>query len=317
MSVSPRPNFFLVGTVKGGTTALHRYLYAHPDIYVSPVKEVNYFSKDAIYPELFAKDYRHDVAIDIDKYLSGERLQPVHIAHITDEATYQRLFDRVKNETAIGEMSLSYMLYDGVAEKIKSYNSDAKIIMILRNPSERAYSQYIMNLKQGKILNDNFLEEIINDDSASPSGWGINHQYLYIGKYYKQVKNYLNVFPKNQVKIILYDDLVEDAQAVMKELFRFLEVTEDIIIDSNKKYNEGGMSRFSYLNYYLNQWGIIQSAKNILPYSWRAVLKKLFYTQNNIPKLSDTDRKWLNDYYREDIIALQNCIDRDLSAWLK
>lgn len=317
MKIHKRPNFFLVGTVKGGTTALHRYLSSHPQVFVSPIKEVNFFSKDAIHPENFSDDYKHDVSVDIEKYLSGDMAYPIHIAHITDEKTYIKLFDKAQDECAIGEMSLSYLLYDGVAEKIKSYNNDAKILMILRNPSDRAFSQYIMNLKQGKILKTNFIEEIVKDEKAFPSGWGANHQYLYIGKYYNQVKNYLEVFPKEQVKVLLYDDFLTNPQKVLSEMFSFLGVSNDLIIDSKQKYNESGLSRFPRINYFLNQTGILQYAKQILPYSWRGFIKTLFYTQKNLPKLEKNDRKWLIEYYREDILALQKLINKDLSAWLK
>ncbi len=317
MNNAKKPNFFLVGTVKGGTTALHRYLTSHPQVYVSPIKEVNYFSKDAIHPEHFSADYRHDIDIDIEKYLCGDRKHPVHIAHVTDEITYHKLFDDVNDEIAVGEMSLSYLLYDGVAEKIKSYNGDAKILMMLRNPVERAFSQYIMNLKQGKILADNFLEEIKKDAKAAPAGWGANHQYLYIGKYYKQVKNYLEVFPRDQVKILLYDDYIAAPEEILREMFTFLGVSIDVEIDSSQKYNEGGISRFSRLNYFLNQMGLIQKAKQILPYAWRGFFKDIFYTQKNMPKLEKQDRDWLIAYYRDDILALQDLIHKDLSAWLK
>jgi hypothetical protein len=317
MNIQKRPNFFLVGTVKGGTTALHRYLSSHPQVFVSPIKEVNYFSREAIHPENFSDDYKHDIAVDVEKYLSGNMSYPVHIAHITDEKTYHKLFEKVKDELAIGEMSLSYLLYKGVAEKIKSYNSDARVLIMLRNPADRAFSQFIMNLKQGKILNTNFREEITRDDQVVPSGWGINHQYLYIGKYYNQVKDYLEVFPKEQVKVLLYDEFLASPQKILSEMFTFLGVANDIVIDSNQKYNEGGKSRFPHMNYFLNHSGILQKAKQILPYSWRGNFKRLLYTQKNLPKLEEKDRNWLIDYYREDILALQKLINKDLSAWLK
>jgi hypothetical protein len=318
MSISEKqPNFFVVGTVKGGTTSIHRYLSNHPQIYMSPIKEVNYFSDEFINKNNFAKDYKHDINVNIEKYLAGDRKHPVHIAHIADQQTYNKLFDRVENQKAIGEMSLSYMLYGGVAEKIFNFNPNSKIVMILRDPAERAFSQYIMNLKQGKILTQDFLKEIRQDDDRSVKGWGANHQYLQIGKYYKQVKNYLDVFPKNQVKIILYDDYKKDAAATIKDLFEFLNVEKEFQIDTTAKYNESGISRFSRLNYFLNHLGIIGWLKRLLPYQSRAFLKKILYAEKNIPQMSLEERKWLVEYYREDIMSLQKLVNLDLSPWMK
>jgi len=79
------PNFFMVGVVKGGTTSLHHYLSQHPEIYMSPVKETNYFSRGDIDIKAFSKDYAHDVNVDLRKFFAGDMKQTIHIAHITAE----------------------------------------------------------------------------------------------------------------------------------------------------------------------------------------------------------------------------------------
>lgn len=310
------PNFFIVGVVKGGTTSLYRYLVQHPQVYMSPVKETNFFSRDAIDINLFTKDYKHDVDVNLKEFLQTDFSEIIHIAHVTKEEDYNLLFKKVKEEIAIGEISNSYILYPGVAEKIYQYNPLSKIIMMLRNPSERAFSQYLMNLRQGKTLNKNFIEEVLEDSKKSHQGWGANHQYLMIGNYYEQVKRYLDIFPKEQVKIFIYDDYKENPSAILKEMTIFLGL-DDFTFDTNQKYNEAGLPRFSNINYWLNQSGVMSWAKNIFPHRWRAPLKKLIYKEDNIPKLQKEERQWLINYYKEDILKLEKLIDRDLSKWLQ
>lgn len=311
-----KPNFFVVGVVKGGTTSLYQYLVQHPQVYMSPVKETNYFSRDAIDEKLFATDYKHDVDVNIKAYLKTDFSQTIHIAHITDDDDYNQLYKNVKTELAIGEISNSYILYPGVAQKIYDYNPKSKIVMILRNPVERAFSQYIMNLRQGKMLNKNFIEEISEDAKNPKQGWGANHQYLSIGNYYQQVKWYLEVFPKEQVKIYLFDDYKANPTDILQDLSKFLGV-DNFNFDTNEKYNEAGMPRFSKINYFINQTGIISFAKKIFPHHWRAPLKKMLYRGDNIPKLKEEDKHWLINYYKEDVLKLQGLIDKDLSKWLK
>jgi hypothetical protein len=311
------PNFFLIGTVKGGTTSLHRYLDQHPDIYLSPIKEVNFFSKDDIHPEHFSRDYRHDVNIDLKAYLQSDMQHPIHIAHVTDEKEYLQLFRNVKNEKAIGEMSLSYMLYPSAPRAIAARYPKARIMAMLRNPADRAFSQYIMNLGQGKTLEKNFLKEILEDDQRDPKGWGINHQYLFIGHYYQQLKRYYDLFPSHQIKVFLFDDYAANPDKVVSEMFEFLEVDPHFKADTSEKANEGGVPKWKWINYMLHQWGWINWAKQKLPRSWRAPFKKWMYSKGDKkPGMTQEERAFLVNYYREDILQLEKLINRDLSKWL-
>jgi len=312
------PNFFLIGTVKGGTTSLHRYLSQHPEIYLSPIKEVNYFSKNDIDESLFAKDYRHDIDINLEQYFKEGMPYPVHIAHVTNEEDYLHLFSKAENAKAIGEMSLSYMLYENTPKEIYKTYPNAKFIAILRNPAERAFSQYIMNLKQGKILEKDFLKEIIQDDNKSVKGWGANHQYLAIGKYYEQLERYFNLFSKDQIKIILFDDYKENPENVIQEMFKFLDVSTDIQINTEEKVNVGGIPKLKKINYLLNQYGIISWAKNNLPRSWRTPFKNFMYKskKEDMPKMTAEQRQYLINYYQEDILKLEKLIGRNLQNWM-
>jgi hypothetical protein len=313
------PNFFMVGVVKGGTTSLHQYLDQHPEVYMSPIKEVNYFSRLDIDERNFAKAYAHDVDVDLKKYLSGDMKHTIHIAHVTNEQDYLKLFSKVKDEKAIGEASNSYILYEHAPVLIHAAYPKAKIIMMLRNPAQRAFSQYVMNLRLGKTKSQDFIQEIEADDQQAVKGWGANHQYLSIGLYYEQVKRYLDVFPKEQILICWYDEYKKDADKVVKTLFRFLEVDENFKVDTSTKLNEAGVPKFRQLNYLINQLGVVSWAKRKLPRGWREPFKKWMYTADKqvLPTMQPSEKAYLINYYKEDIIQLGKLLDKDLSHWLE
>ncbi|MEZ5004447.1 MAG: sulfotransferase [Chitinophagales bacterium] len=312
------PNFFMVGVVKGGTTSLHQYLDQHPQIFMSPVKETNYFSRNDIDPSKFSKAYTHDVNVDLKKFLASDMITSIHIAHVTNEADYHQLFKKVTSEIAIGEASNSYILYPTAPRLIHETYPNAKIIMMLRNPVKRAYSQYVMNLRLGKTLERDFIKEIENDDKSVNKGWGANHQYLSIGMYYEQVKRFYDIFPKDQILICWYDEYKKDSQKVVRSIYRFLGVDENYQVDTTEKLNTAGVPKFAKLNYFINQSGVISWAKRNFPRSWREPFKKLMYSSKEmaIPKMTDAEKEYLINYYKEDILKLSKLVDKDLSHWL-
>lgn len=311
------PNFFLVGVVKGGTTSLHHYLDQHPQIYMSPVKETNFFSAHAIDPAKFSRAYAHDVDVDLPRYFREGMPRKIHIAHVTDEREYLQLFAPAGDVPVRGEASASYLIYPGTAGRIFQKCPDARILMMLRDPAERAFSQYLMNLRLGKTLEKDFLSEVQADASRAVKGWGASHQYLEIGRYAGQVKQYLDVFPPDRVMICWYDEYRKDAAAVLRSVCRFLEVDEDFEPDTSEKLNTAGVPRFAKLNYWFNQSGMISWAKRRLPDAWRGPFKKWMYSsdRSEVPAMSTDERAWLVNYYKEDIRELEMLTGRDLQAW--
>lgn len=138
-----------------------------------------------------------------------------------------------------------------------------------------------------------------------------------VGSYFEQVKRYYDTFSPEQIKVILFDDFKKDAKSTMADLFSFLHVDANYQLDMSQRFNEAGMPRFGKLNYWLTQIGVYGLVKKIFSPELKEKIKGLIYTKNNIPTITEAEKTYLINYYREDITALSKLINRDLSAWLK
>jgi hypothetical protein len=155
---------FIIGAAKAGTTTLQSMLNKHPEIYFSPIKEPNHFCTD-IKIENFTKEYKRNTFLDTDKYFSEKELKPLQLSFVKRREQYLQLFKDAEQEHKIlAEASTSYMFSEIAAHEIYKFNEEAKILVILRNPAERAFSHYLMGLRYG-YTTKNFREEIENDQA--------------------------------------------------------------------------------------------------------------------------------------------------------
>jgi hypothetical protein len=311
------PNFFLVGAAKAGTTALHSFLAAHSEIYMSPIKESNFFSQPDMKKELFIRNYRNSINFNLKGYLRGPMTKMIHIANIQTWDDYIQLFRNVRDEVAIGEASNSYLLCPCTANQIAKRVPKAKILIMLRNPIERAWSHYLMNRRLGYTLKKHFIEEFSHDTKQYPRGWGITHNYLELGMYSSQLKRYYSYFPSDQIKIMLYDDFQESPEHTLKDIFSFLAVDTTQIVTLGDMKNRAALPRFQILNYLLFQSGTAAKLKRIFPSAIVSVAEKLLFTNSSLPKLDPTERVFLRDIYMDEIYSLSDILGRDLTHWLE
>ena len=296
------PNFLIIGTAKAGTTSLYRYLGQHPEIYMSPHKEPRFFVYD------------------------GEEMDPLHPIHtktITDLKSYQQLFEGVTCEKAIGEASPAYLVEPRAPERIYHYIPDAKIIAILRNPADRAYSHFLHLVKHNHETCHDFRLALQKIDEHHIGTWFPRRDYLLFGFYYENIKRYYEKFNKKQIKIFLFEDLKSDSQSLLKRIFKFLEVDLNFIPETSIHYSVSGIPKSRALHRLFSGSNRVKST--IKPFLRPFVSKTL---QNHIeywtitknlqkPILSKELRSYLINIYREDILNLQELIKRDLSEWLK
>lgn len=272
------PNFFIVGAPKAGTTALYEYLSVHPAVFMpGNMKEPDYFSHEEILQQqLYYKT-----------------------SHITEELQYKALFAGVKNQKAIGEASVSYLFYPKTAQNIYKFNPEAKIIIILREPVERAYSHYLMDLRLG-LLNVE-LEEIVFRKLKHKFADMYYQQIVLLGKYAEQILRYLEVFKPTQIKILFYDHLKANPEDVMKSIFKFLGVDADFYVDTSQKHNAyvAPKNRLIAKMYQMHQ--IRSSISQLVPDSVKNSLRSSLFRESKKPKMSDEVRDFLTSYYKSDI----------------
>lgn len=294
-----KPNFFIVGAAKAGTTAMWNYLIQHPEIFLSSIKEPHFFFKEKEQIE-----FREDFKSRISNHKS-ER----HQQFINSEAKYLELFKVEKEYKVIGEASASYLYSKAAPKAIFDFNPKAKILIILRNPVERAFSHYLMNLRMG-FSSLPFKEDFLEDCEKKQKGWGLSHLYLELGLYEKQVKRYLEQFSSSQIYIVWNDDLKRDTQQVLNQICRFLNISS-FDFNVEKSHNTAMLPRNKQLVKRLKSLNL----NRYLPYSIVKPFKSIFFQSKNLPKLSASDIKTIKPYFIDDVKALEVLLNKDLSAW--
>jgi hypothetical protein len=197
------PNFLIVGAAKAGTTSLHQYLAQHPEVYMSKIKEPQYFVH-GLSPKWAARDVLY----------------------------YSGLFEGADGRKAIGESSTAYLPCEASPGLIHRTLGDIKIIIMLRNPSLRAFSMYGWNVMEGYETARTFREALELEEERVRSvefrEWCPNYlpEYLYYrtGLYHDQVKRYLDEFPAGHVRMFLFEDFIKAPVETCQEVFRFLGV---------------------------------------------------------------------------------------------
>jgi hypothetical protein len=311
----PLPNFMVVGAAKAGTTSIYQYLSQHPEVYLSPIKETNYFAKD-IPLDKIRKDYYKGGELDVEAYVNTDLSEQIHIAFVSQWEHYIKLYKNVRGEKAIGEISNSYLYSQVAAREIHAVDPGMKIIMILRDPIKRAFSHYKMTLRVG-LVKDSFYEEVQRDYAAREKGFRVSHLYVEMGQYAAQVKRYLDTFPREQVRIYLFDDLKADAASVIDDMLRFLGVDPSQQVDTSFQANQASVPKNVQLVHFLRKTGIRKLAKKISPRFVGEAAKKVIYKDKDDLELTQRDRDFLRPLFEQDIQELERILERDLSHWLR
>lgn len=311
------PNFFIIGAGKTGTTSLHDYLNQHPQIYMSPVKEPCYFAPE-IRAENFSPDFRGHLQRQTRKLKTilkdGEPVQPLGwIAQ--DWENYLRLFRNVRAEKAIGEASAAYLWSAAAAVNIHARIPEARIVMILRDPAERAFSQYLHQVSVG-LTRASFRQHIERALRDPHRHLSIYYPFLEAGLYAAQVKRFLDLFPRDQVRIYWYEEAWSNPSHLLRDLFQFLEVDPEFQPDTTRKSLERRRPRFGRAHYYLKKFKVWRPLRALVPESLRPGLRGAAFRSGIAIKIDPADRQFLIDYYRPDVEHLSNLLNRDLTAWL-
>ncbi|NDJ62372.1 MAG: sulfotransferase [Chloroflexi bacterium] len=288
------PNFLIIGAMKAGTTALYATLAQHPQIYMSPNKEPHFFTHEGGKPSI----------------------SPTVVNNLAD---YQALFADVTDEIAIGEATPNYLVQPEVAATIHRYLPDAKLIAILRDPAERAYSHYLHRVLSRREDHADFLEAFRYNETLAAEGYYLD-SYRLGGMYYENLCRYYDRFPAAQIKVVLYDDWRDDPAGTAQALFDFLGVDTAFVPDA-RWYYKTGKPKSALLNdvlRYVRTSNVARPLRKLIPANLRRNVVIGLHNRNVAREtLTPEDRAMLIDLMRDDILKLQDLLGRDLSVWLR
>jgi hypothetical protein len=284
-------DFIVIGAARSGTTSLFANLRAHPQIFIPLEKEVCFFSDDDRYrlgPEWYMKNY----------------------------------FPGASQHLVTGEITPAYMLFEYVASRIHQTTPQSKLIALLRNPINRAYSHYRFARRLG-IEEREFhiaITELLSRGRISDNQiFSQNNEYLMFGEYGKILENYFHYFPKEQIKILFFEEFQKNTTATMKEIFEFLGVRSDFVSENfSKRQNVGGEVKSKALlklqTCLKNNKKIKKTLLTLFPPNFLGAIDMWITREGNVKPTNTSGPTvevllQLKDYYKEDVALLEKLIN--------
>ena len=288
------PNFIVIGAAKAGTTSLHWYLAEHPDVFMTRVKDPSYFA--------------YGVGPD-GRLLWGD--PELHGFPITSLSEYERLFEEAGGAVAIGEASTAYLECPQSAARIRELLPAVRILCSIRQPVDRAYSDYLMYLRRRSRRFDPAR------DLTPTSAWArADSRWMRIGRYHEQLSRYFEAFPRDQIRVLLFDDLKRNPQGFMREVYEFLHVDPTFVPDFATPHAAGGIPA-SVLLERLFLRGARSPLKPWVPTRAANWLRRLrARTMLKAPPLPPELKAELTGHFRDDIEKTSDLVGRSLRHWL-
>lgn len=267
------PSFLVIGAMRSGTTSLNRYLDAHPEVCMGRVKEIHFF------------DRNFDEGVE----------------------WYSSHFERQHTHRAVGEATPDYMFDPLVPQRVREVLPGSRLIAILRNPVDRAYSHYWQKRSYGKEPLE-FEEAVEAEPERLAQGGRSRTQYSYLarGHYFEQLKRFEAHFPRTEIGMFLFEDMLDQPVETFRRICRFIGVSEfltpSLVGNAVNAYQE-----------YRSPW--LRNASRALPSSLRKVVGKLNAKPAAYPPMDPAIRKRLLSVFEDSNRALAEWAALDLSAW--
>ncbi len=280
-------DFVGIGAVKAGSTWLADMLRQHPQIFLPQRKELHYFHKE----------FNEDPTLRNEHYNKPLRW-------------YASFFENAKEGQLKGEFTPDYLWSENAARDIRNFNPKIKIIAILRNPIERTFSDYLYNIQRG-IFSMSFKQAVKEKPFL-----------IERSLYYEQLKRYFDLFPKKNIKVVFIDN---DKESILRDVQKFLKVTEFIPKDVDMRVNVTGVSKYFFLNNIFSSSRFFLKKHN-LNFALQAIriagiarisakIRKDVVPFDSRPLLNEEIKKKLLVLFIADIEKLEKLLKKDLSHW--
>ncbi len=297
-----KPNLFIVGQAKSGTSALHSFLDKHKDICMSFEKEPNFFSTD--------------LHKESDKF-HGKKVY-FQIRKVKD---YLKIFSDLDRKI-VGEASTSYIYSSSAAENIHTFNKNGKILVVFREPVSFLYSLHSQYVSETTEDVKDF-EEALSLEKDRRKGLRVPKRawspsiYFYREriKYLEQIKRYVKLFDKKNIKVIVFEDFVKDNKKVYLEILDFLGVDSSGVDLSFKKVNPNKKVRFGFLYSIFRSPSVAGFSRKVLPAKVHVSLKKLvfklFFKHEKRKPLSIEFRNKLMKEFKSEVVAFNKYVNKE------
>lgn len=276
------PNFLIIGDLKAATGSIYFYLKQHPDVFMATPKELRYFAYDP----------------QIEFY---ERAKSTRVRSWEDYVSH---FEETGSAKAVGEASPNYLRSPGACARIHERLPDAKLIVSLRNPADRLFSLYQMDVRDGrtKLPFDQFAMEA---NACRVKG----------NFYWQDLIQYYQTFDPRQIEVVIFEDLAANPQGISQRLFRFLGV-DDGFEPGIEQRNPGGIPRSQLLHSILRTTSRHLKHRVTLPEGLARRVKGIRRMATTKISVDPEVRRHVLEICREDIERTSQLIDQDLSRWL-
>ena len=280
------PNTFVVGAPKCGTTSLYMFFKEHPDVFVPKEKELHFFS----FPEVADTYYKVPFVTTLEEYFS--------------------YYYGAEGFKVTADVSPSYLFNENSAKRIYDFNPEARIIVLLRNPVERAISHYLMDCQIGYQTAPlkNFLTR--TDENRR-----YFKEYIEMGFFSGQLRRYFDIFPRNQILVILSDEMQIDEGAVIEKLCRFLGIRR-LGLSMRKQNVFVGLPRNEWV-YRIRNNDFLMRIASVFPSALKSLFKGVLLEGNGKKPSFVAERTALAEIYGNDIEDLSGLLHLNLKKmWL-
>lgn len=285
--------------MRAGTTAIHRHLSEHPDVYMSPVKEPNYFARDDGPPWMAGISGE-----ELRRYLEGP-MPPRHNALVRSWDDYLRLFRYAGGARVVGEASPSYLYSERAPGEIAERCPGARALVVLRDPVERALSHHQMEVAVGHE------QRPFVDALGRPH---VDHPYIDGSRYAERVHRYRALLGPERVHVSLYEDYRHRPGEFLNDLAAFCGVAR-AGFGSPSVVNPALEPRSRRLNTALGRTGIKDRIRRWVPGPVRRAGKRIWYGRGEGEAIPEGLRRELRELFRSDVEELSELLERDLSVW--
>jgi len=289
------PDFLLIGAHKAGTSSLHHYLSQHPQIYMSPIKELKFFHKNL------------------------PCWSEPNLVYTEEIKSYGHFFAKASPTQLCGEGTTEYLSCPNTPPRIKALIPDCRLVVILRHPVDRAYAHFNHRRRLGRERVSSFSEALRQSDQENPFG------YIGRGYYYRCLDRYYKLFPTSQIKICFFEDMVANPQQTANEIFSFLDLSDHQI--QTPVINRGWVPKYPILNQVILNNPVYRKLLSLIdgrtlfhpefsPMLYRFSEISTLLGKNSIPPLDKKMKLLLTTYFKDDIVGLQSLLHKDLSHWI-